>query len=100
MPHIKCTHGTHMGTHHMTGHERRQPSTESCARRFVWGNKDHAKMTHAKTAPVKRGLGAKRAHTKSQSVKMMVGRVCVWAGASGARAAQRTLSRLVEARSS
>ena len=55
-------------------------------------------MTHAKTAPVKRGLGAKRAHTKSQSVKMMVGRVCVWAGASGARAAQRTLSRLVEAR--
>ena len=55
----------------------------SCARRFVWGNKDHAKMTHAKTAPVKRGLGAKRAHAKSQSVKVMVGRVCVWAGASG-----------------
>ena len=63
MPHIKCTHGTH----HMTGHERRQPSTESCARRFVWGNKDHAKMTHAKTAPVKRDLGAPSKHTQNHS---------------------------------
>ena len=69
MPHIKCTHGTH----HMiqpNAHARpdmRQPSTESCARKFVWGNKDHAKMTHAKTAPVKRDLGAKQAHAKSQS---------------------------------
>ena len=44
---------------------------------FVRGKKDHAKMTHAKMALVERGLGAKRAHAKSQLVKMMVGWVCV-----------------------
>ena len=47
--------------------EATEYSAESCARRFVWGNKDHAKMTDAKTALVKRGLGAKQAHAKSQS---------------------------------
>ena len=63
MPHIKCTHGTH----HMTGHEATESRELTCARKIVWGNKDHAKMTDAKTALVKRGLGAKQAHAKSQS---------------------------------
>ena len=74
----------------------------SCAQELYGEIKDPAKMTNAKIDLVKRGLGAKRAHAKSQSVKMMVGRVCVQAGALGrcvcTRAAQRTLSRLVEAR--
>ena len=34
----------------------------------VQGSKDAAKMTQAKLALVERGLGAKRAHTKPQSV--------------------------------
>ena len=34
---------------------------------IVQGSKDAAKITHSKMAPVKRGLGAKRAHAKSQS---------------------------------
>ena len=42
---------------------------QSCAHGFVRRNKDPAKMTHTKMAPVKRGLGAKRAHAKSQSAQ-------------------------------
>ena len=44
---------------------------------FVRERKDPAKMTDTKMVLVERGLGAKRAHAKSQLVKMMVGWVCV-----------------------
>ena len=40
---------------------------QMCASAFVWGNKDPAKMTHAKMALAKRDLDAKRAHANSQS---------------------------------
>ena len=58
MPHIKCTHGTH----HMTGHEATEYRELTCACKFVWGNKDPAKMMHATMALVERGLDAKPAH--------------------------------------
>ena len=61
----------------------RRPNRESCACRFVRAKKDPAKITHAKMALVERGLGAKRAHAKSQSVMMMMGWLCVRAGALG-----------------
>ena len=40
-------------------------------------------MTNAKIDLVERDLGAKRAHAKSQSAKMMMGWLCVRAGALG-----------------
>ena len=49
---------------------------ELCAQ-IVRRYKDPAKMTDAKMVLVERGLGAKRAHAKSQLVKMMVGWLCV-----------------------
>ena len=56
------------------------PSPETRACGFVRRSKDPVKMTHAEMALVERGLGAKRAHAKSQSVTMME-QVCVrtWA---------------------
>ena len=63
MPHIthQSTH-MHMGPKHMWWTE----STERaawCVRRDLYGEiKDPTKMTHAKTAPVERALGAKRSH--------------------------------------
>ena len=63
MPHIKCTHGTH----HMTGHEATEYRELTCACKFVWGNKDPAKMMHATMALVERGLGTRQASTQSQS---------------------------------
>ena len=48
----------------MTQSDEAQPRvysrTESCVRRFVRGIKDRAKMTHAETALLGRGLGAKK----------------------------------------
>ena len=78
MPHSKHTHATYhvLVLTHMartraptcdTAHGEATELRESCARRFVRAKKDHAKMTHAKVAPVKRDLGAKQAHAKSQS---------------------------------
>ena len=37
---------------------------------FVRGNKEPAKVTYAEMVLVKRGLGAKRAHAKSQSARV------------------------------
>ena len=39
-------------------------------RRFVWRNKDPAKITHAKMTLVKRALGAKQAHAKTTVSKV------------------------------
>ena len=56
---------------------------EQCAQELYREIKDPAKMTNAKIDLVERGLGAKRAHAKSQSVMMMMGWLCVRAGALG-----------------
>ena len=54
----------HGDRRHMVDREYRASSV----RRDLYGEiKDPTKMTHAKTAPVKRGLGAKQAHANSQS---------------------------------
>ena len=66
------THTSHI-SQYSHGHQARGmtadrvQSAQSSVRRFVRGNKDPAQMTHAKIAPVKRDLGAKRVHAKSQS---------------------------------
>ena len=61
------------------------PSTESCACKIVRGNKHLAKMTHPILAPVKRGLGTKRAHTKPQSARWKTVLSCFRYGAHDAR---------------
>ena len=73
-------------------------SAQSSVHRFVRGQKDPAKMTHAKMAFAERGLGTERAHKFRVSLMMMV-RVCAWAEVQSGvcmrackRAAQRTLS--------
>ena len=52
-----------------------------CARRFVRGNEDPAKMTHARMALVERGLGGKPArakHSQYAGALMAVVRVMCW----------------------
>ena len=79
--------------------ETRQSGANASA--FVRANKDPVKTTHAKMALTERGLGAKRAHTKSRSLELRKGgdlgtarqrRACE---ARWRRASARTLSRFV-----
>ena len=78
---IKRTDDTYSYTHltHSSITGQATECREQCAQELYREIKDPAKMTNAKIDLVERGLGAKRAHAKSQSV-MMMERVCVHAG--------------------
>ena len=63
------THASHISqySHDTSGRHDGGPSqsAQSSVRRFVWGKKDPAKITHAKMTLVERGLGTERAHANS-----------------------------------